>query len=290
MEDMPKQLVRLTEKKEIEYSMADVIKLDTKCLYAGKLERIKMWHEKPHKHPFCEIMFVLAGRGQAIIDGVPCQIKKGDLVIYNPDTLHEEFTVDDQGLELAFFGITNFQIGHMPIDHLTDRGASPIIHTKKEEEQFRFYFTSLVAEVYNERAYSELIAKYWARLILIGILRLSDISQAKFVTNAVFNRIHQHLSQNFARIDSMEQICDELKVSKYYLSHVFRNYMGMPPMQYITSRRIAYAKKLLQETNLSASAIGEECGYKDQVLFFKAFKRLEGMTPLAYRRQTQKHP
>ena len=43
--------------------------------------------------------------------------------------------------------------------------------------------------------------------------------------------------------------------------------------------------KLLQETDLTATAVGEECGYKDHVLFFKAFKKLEGITPTAYRRQ-----
>jgi AraC-like DNA-binding protein len=62
--------------------------------------------------------------------------------------------------------------------------------------------------------------------------------------------------------------------------------MGMPPMQYITTKRISYAKKLLQETDLTASAIGEACGYKDHVLFFKAFKKLEGITPTEYRRQS----
>ena len=130
------------------------------------------------------------------------------------------------------------------------------------------------------------MAKYWARLILIGILRLANISEAKFVTNAIFTRIYQYLSTHFAEIESMKQICEELNISQYYLSHVFKNYMGVPPMQYITSRRIAYAKKLLQETDMTASAVGEACGYKDHVLFFKAFKKMEGMTPSAFRKQT----
>jgi AraC-like DNA-binding protein len=62
--------------------------------------------------------------------------------------------------------------------------------------------------------------------------------------------------------------------------------MGMPPMQYVSLRRIAHAKKLLQETDLTATAVGEACGYKDHVLFFKAFKKLEGVTPTAFRKKT----
>ena len=272
--------------KKIAYSKIDVIKLDTKCLYAGKLERIKQWKEKAHAHPFCEILFILSGQGETKAGDKSYPIKKGDIVIYNPHTVHEESTTGDAGIEMAFFGITNFQVNGLPIDHLIDKDSDPVLHTKGDMDKFSFYFKSLVEEVYEDKQYGELMAKYWARLILLGILRLANISEAKFVTNAIFTRIHQYLSQHFAEIESMDQICDELKISKYYLSHVFKNYMGMPPMQYITTKRISYAKKLLQETDLTASAIGEACGYKDHVLFFKAFKKLEGITPTEYRRQS----
>ncbi len=277
--------IQSEEKRKIAYSKIDVIKLDTKCLYAGKLDRIKRWKEKEHAHPFCEIMFVLSGNGETIINDKTYQVKKGDIIIYNPNTPHKEQTSGEVGIELAFFGITNFQVSGLPVDYLVSGDASPVIHTKKDSGKFEFYFRSLVDEVSEGQQYGELMAKYLARLILIGILRLANISETKFVTNAIFTKIHSYLSQHFTEIESMDQICEELHVSKYYLSHVFKNNMGMPPMQYITMKRISYAKKLLQETDLSATAVGEECGYKDHVLFFKTFKKLEGITPSTYRKQ-----
>ena len=279
--------IQLSEKKKTAYSKIDVIKLDTKCLYAGKLERIKQWKEKPHEHPFCEILFVLAGHGVTVVEGESYEIKKGDIIVYNPHTIHEESTSGDVGLELAFFGITNFQVSGLPLDHLIDKESSPVLHTKKDMEKFSFYFRSLANEVSEDKQYGELMAKYWARLILIGILRLANISEAKFVSNAIFTKIHQYLSKNFASIDSMNQICSDLNISEYYLAHVFKKYMGTPPMRYVTIKRISYAKKLLQETDLTATEIGERCGYKDHVLFFKAFKKSEGITPVQYRKQTQ---
>ena len=273
------------EERRIVHSKADVIKLDTKFLYAGKLERIKQWREEPHSHPFCEILFVVEGKGEVNHAGQVYPVKKGDIIIYNPYTIHAEQTSEDVGFELVFFGITNFQVSHLPFDCLIDKNASPVLRTGKDYEKFQFFFRSLVEEAYANGQYSEFMTKYWARLILIGILRLANISEAKFVTNAYFTRIHQYLSTHFTEIESMDQICKELNVSKYYLSHVFKNYMGMPPIQYITSRRIAHAKKLLQETDMTATAIGEACGYKDHVLFFKAFKKLEGVTPTAFRKR-----
>lgn len=274
-----------SEHRNVAYSKSDIIKLDTKCLYAGKLERIKQWSEKPHNHPFCEILFVVSGIGKTIIDGKEYKIEKGDIVVYNPGTMHEESTLGTSGLELAFFGITNFKVNDLPSDFLIDSSASPILHTNEDEERFNFYFMSLVDEVYENKQYSDLIIKYWARLILIGILRLANISEAKFVTNAIFTQIYQYLNTNFTKIESMDQICEDLNVSKYYISHVFKKYIGKPPMQYVTSKRISYAKKLLQETDLSACEIGEMCGYKDHALFFKAFKKFVGITPLAFRKE-----
>lgn len=264
-------------------SKVEAVKLDTKCLYAGKLERIKQWSEKPHGHPFCEILFVLSGAGEITVSDQTYSIRKGDIVVYNPYTVHSESTVGDSGLELAFFGITNFQVANLPTDYLIAEDASPVLHTKKTESKFSFYFRSLVEEMSGEEQYGELMAKYWARLILIGVLRLANISEAKFVTNAIFTKIHQYLSTHYTEIESMDQVCEALGISKYYLSHVFKNYMGVPPMQYVTAQRMSYAKKLLYETDLSASAIGEHCGYKDHSLFFKSFKKYVGITPQAFR-------
>lgn len=274
--------------KQVSYTKVDAIKLDTKCLYAGRLERIKEWNEKPHSHPFCEIMFVLSGGGIVVVDEKEYAVKKGDIIVYNPEVKHAESTTGESGIELAFFGISNFKIGNLPSDCILDEESSPVLHTGEFEPEYEFYFMSLVKEVAWDKPYNEIISKYLARLIMIGILRLANISEAKFVTNGIFTRIHNYLNNHYTEIESMDQICEDLKISKYYLSHVFKKYMGKPPMQYVASKRIAYAKKLLQETDLSATEIGEMCGYKDHVLFFKSFKKQEGITPIAFRKQTQK--
>lgn len=274
--------------RQVAYTKVDAIKLDTKCLYAGKLERIKEWSEKPHSHPFCEIIFVLSGEGKVTVDEMEYEVKKGDIIVYNPEVRHAESTTGKGGIELAFFGISNFKIGNLPADHILDKNTPPVLYTGQDEKEYEFYFMSLVKEVASDKPYNEIFSKYLARLIMIGILRLANISEAKFVTNGIFTRIHNYLNKHFTEIESMDAICEELKISKYYLSHVFKKYMGKPPMQYVTAKRIAYAKKLLQETDLSATEIGEMCGYKDHVLFFKAFKKQEGITPITFRKQTQK--
>ncbi len=273
-----------TEARRSAYWRADIIKLDTHCLFAGKLDHVEGWEEKEHSHPFCEIMFVLSGKGEITVAKTNYAVKTGDIIVYNPGVEHSERSAIDSGVEFAFFGITNFKIGELPSDFLIEDRASPIFHTE-DVERFSFFFRSLVDEISSEQPYNELMVKYWARLILIGILRLANVSEAKFVNNATFTRIHEYLTKHFAEISCMDQICETLGINKYYLSHIFKKYMGTPPMQYVTLRRIGHAKRLLRETELPASAIAEECGYTDRVLFFKAFRKLENMTPGEFRRR-----
>ena len=271
------------------YSKVDVIKLNTKCLFAGRLERVSDWAEEPHAHDFCEIMLVLSGKGEVRVDGIPYDITRGDIIVYNAGATHGERT-GEAGLELAFFGIRDFAIENLPNDHLIAEGCSPVLHTGTEEARFVSRFSELIAEVATGEPYGELMAKYLARLILVAILRLTDLSESTFVTNAAFARIYRYLNKNFATITAMDSVCEDLHISKYYLSHVFKKHAGISPMQYVTERRIAYAKQLLSETELSAGEVGEACGYRDRAVFFKAFKRAAQMTPGEYRAKAKPLP
>ena len=107
------------EQRILAHAREDIIKLDTRCLFAGKLNHVEGWEEKPHSHPFCEIMFVLSGEGEISVKGTSQAVQAGDIIVYNPGVEHSERSASN-GVEFAFFGITNFKIGELPTDHLID--------------------------------------------------------------------------------------------------------------------------------------------------------------------------
>jgi AraC family transcriptional regulator len=60
--------------------------------------------------------------------------------------------------------------------------------------------------------------------------------------------------------------------------------MGMPPHQYVISRRIERAGQLLGKgDDLSLSEIAIRAGFSDQSHFCNYFKRLLGVTPRQFR-------
>ena len=60
--------------------------------------------------------------------------------------------------------------------------------------------------------------------------------------------------------------------------------MKCTPMNYVDNARMELVKRKLVSTDASLKQILEEVGYIDQSNFIRKFKRIEGITPLAYRK------
>jgi AraC-like DNA-binding protein len=65
----------------------------------------------------------------------------------------------------------------------------------------------------------------------------------------------------------------------------FRESVGLSPLDYVTRWRMFRAGALLRQGNRSIAEISVIVGYENESAFAKAFKRVTGTTPGAYRRE-----
>ena len=100
------------------------------------------------------------------------------------------------------------------------------------------------------------------------------------VANAIIEYIEANYMDNTLSLDS---IADCFGASVSYCSKVFKGYTGSSLMQYVDNYRMARAKELLIETDLSLRKLTEQVGYVDETNFIRKFKRNEGITPIQYR-------
>ncbi|UCP00770.1 AraC family transcriptional regulator [Metapseudomonas lalkuanensis] len=73
-------------------------------------------------------------------------------------------------------------------------------------------------------------------------------------------------------------------LSRSDFSRKFKVSTGYSPQAWLRLQRIEKAKHLLTDARLSLAEIGLECGFCDQAHFCRIFTRLEGITPLGWRR------
>lgn len=82
---------------------------------------------------------------------------------------------------------------------------------------------------------------------------------------------------------NVDDLGKQVGMSRSALAARFKALLGMPPMQYVTRLRLQQACQLLRETQKSISEVADDVGYESEAAFSRAFKRLVGQPPAAWR-------
>jgi AraC-like DNA-binding protein len=85
---------------------------------------------------------------------------------------------------------------------------------------------------------------------------------------------------------TVDELGRRVGLSRSALHERFVEMIGQPPMQYLTNWRMQVAAALLRDTNATVASVAQDVGYDSEAAFARAFKRLVGRPPAAWRRQT----
>ena len=148
-------------------------------------------------------------------------------------------------------------------------------------------------ELQRGRDSSGLIISKLADLLFTDAVRscLFDKSASLGSAHAVVN---VHVARAFAAIHgnpqrawTLKQLAREAGCSRTMLSLLFRDFVGMGAVEYLTDWRMHVASRLLLQEKSKVAAVAELVGYKPEA-FAVAFKRWSGLSPRVFRSQTQR--
>lgn len=83
---------------------------------------------------------------------------------------------------------------------------------------------------------------------------------------------------------TVDELAHEVGLSRSALHERFVQYLGDPPMHYLANWRIQLGSRLLRESNRTVATIALEVGYESEAAFSRAFKRMIGMPPAAWKK------
>jgi len=99
------------------------------------------------------------------------------------------------------------------------------------------------------------------------------------------NKACQLISTHYNQAISLESVASQAYISPTYLSYLFSSQLGMTFKDYLTKVRIDQAKKLLLDDRYKVYEICEMVGYSESKYFVQVFKKMTGLTPIAFRNQ-----
>ncbi|MDQ6422942.1 AraC family transcriptional regulator [Paenibacillus sp. LHD-117] len=95
--------------------------------------------------------------------------------------------------------------------------------------------------------------------------------------------IQQYVDEHLDQEVTLEELAEVLHLHPNYFSKYFKRHFGVPPLKYVSRKRMEHAKLLLKTTARSVKEVAAATGFDDANYFSKTFRREVGYSPSEYR-------
>lgn len=244
-----------------------------------------------HSHEFLEVAFILSGIGRYRIDDKLFDVSEGDLLILNPGTRHQALTIEGNDTPTTDFYVaaSGFQLKDQPENFLPLPQGKKVIHTSGELRQKLFRICSAMeAENAMGRQGSYYMMKSYTMQILLLIIREQyepvermagcafESVNKKYIVEQIVSYFEDHYNEKI----SLEQIAENMYLSPFYVSRIFKSETGDTPIRHLINIRLEKARELLVNGwEGSIQEVAASVGYDDAYHFSKLFKKHFGVSP-----------
>lgn len=192
---------------------------------------------------------------------------------------------------------TAYQFWHTPVHpFFTDMPAWTVLHASDipSASPINPTLALLKTELHKPASGALMIADNLLDVLFAYVMRHISAQQAKThsgwsqgVHDPLIGRV-MHLMQHELDANwTLEKLAQQSGVSRTALAERFREATGDTPLNHLRTLRMQQAMQLLSNTSATLDSIASSVGYQDAFGFSKAFKRITGLAPRAFRLQDQ---
>jgi AraC-like DNA-binding protein len=252
-----------------------------------------------HSHPGYEIVWMTKGEAQYIFEEKVYHMSKGQVLFFKSDELHKVHANKDVPYERIVLQFRNDFFDNkndflIELQQFLEKLPHPhhlLQFSPLEAQQFQHIMDRLLDEYEHEEYWGQknAIELYLFELCLFICREINSPSNNILLPSCseekitMLENVLKELNLVWDTTWSLEEVANNLHISKFYLCHFFKREFGMTVQQYIQQRRIHEAKKLLMNTDLTVRDIAKRVGFITNSNFIRSFKKYVHMTPKQYR-------
>ena len=214
------------------------------------------------------------------------EASRGCMVLYRPGESQRYYYYAKDNSEVCWIHFSGSEAGAV-LDKI-GFAASQILYCGNSFNFFEL-FRDIILELQLKRPCFEEFLCLYLRQLFAGIERTQlDFATERSPENSFSRReleatVH-YFNEAFAQDIRIEEYAKNQHMSVCWFIRSFKRYMGVTPMQYITSIRMNKAKELLKNTNYSIQEISGLVGYENPLYFSRIFRKQIGCSPSGYRK------
>lgn len=224
------------------------------------------------------IEYVISGKGYLEINGKLSEVNADDIYIIRPEDSCKYWADKNQPFKKIWVNL--FSDMFVSILHKLELDKKNVYHQNPPE--IYELFCALLNKA--EKDHDLPTIHFELSVIIYEILtRLSTTQNIQFGEDSLARRACFKINSLLYSNIKIKEIAEYLFVSENHLIDEFKKVYEVTPLQYLNTKRVEIIKNLLENTDMSVSAIAEQLHFNNEHYFSTFFKSKTGMTPTQYR-------
>lgn len=250
-----------------------------------------------HWHEDIELSCILEGSMIYDINGKKVVVQEGDCMFINSSQIHHNYSYGGEDCRYICVLLHPSLLGGN--QSIYDRLIRPIVSNKgieyiqydcndKDREAINKILQDMVRIKNGESDIYQL--SIIQKMCELWMLLYEDLRSLLITRNPAQNqnvvlmqKMIRYIYTNHSEDLSLEDISKSADVSRSKCCRLFKEYIGMSPVDFLGEYRLEVSSDLLKETDMKISDIAIQCGFNSFSYYSKRFLMKYGMSPRQYR-------
>ncbi|WP_127585080.1 helix-turn-helix domain-containing protein [Paenibacillus koleovorans] len=242
--------------------------------------RIPNWRTRLRRMDYNIVVLMIDGKVKYTINDRTAIGEKGELLFIPAGTLRAGENIDGEHQKITVL----FKHGPEDEQALPFLGDAQFTKYKiRNQEYIRRRFERLYLESKGDSGSSSYVVT-GILLELVGMTaREFEHMEVTPIKLKLANELQKYLIAHYRESVQIEQLAALINRSSNYTISLFRELVGVSPIQYVHQLRMKEACHLLTSSDLSITEISDYLGYYDHSYFFRIFKKYTSLSPTEYK-------
>lgn len=244
---------------------------------------------KPHKHDFYLILYIIRGGGVHTIDFKHYKVAANTVFLMTPGQVHSwQLDPDTDGF-IIFFTKGFYQMRsseanllEFPFYHSSSVAPSLVIDNN---EVVDFVFRQMQIEFRKTLPSNLRLLRSYLDLLLLKLSEAFPESQGSDLNAATYKlrKLEQLIERNFRKLKQPSDYADLMNLSTSHLNSICKDNVGKTLSELIQERIILEAKRLFAYSDANVNEVSLKLGFNDVSYFSRFFRKHTGNTPERFR-------
>ncbi len=241
-----------------------------------------------HYHENFELLFVVSGKMDMIIEDQSWSLKQGDMILTNPNVRHTYQIT--QEMVVARFNISNVKVRELlGMDRVCFWCNSAADHSEGYD-QLRRIIHQIIHQAFQQKNRTRLFmnSMYYQMLhVLAEYFLIESVTEVEHEggNSDRMQEIFAFIRLNYRENISLQDLSDRLYLSTAYISRFIKQKCDMTFLELLNQVRLGHAMEDLLYTDESVTKIALNNGFASVAAYNKAFRSAYDVTPTEYRKK-----